>query len=388
MGKASRRKSIMRDQFRREDAVRGLSNQIFPGVSPNTIGNSTLAQLEGLRKGKLPPAGTTGKAVQTSRQAANRASMPSVVGGSFIDSAIEWQYDLCKQITSDFLVQTMKDAMEMSIPDQKHHKELVRTMALLAPRAMAGELYCIGQEVGGLLSTASMSLSQDSIYSDDLLPQPYGFVALQTPLGLATTFRDGGQEETEAVVEGFCWARTKWREDNAKPVVVIFGFFSVNARLTIVPVGIMEAGQPPLHLDYMRAQLMGGRPQEELSALTDHLPRYMLAFLLFLQQVLEGVHARATRGLRRRLEHAGAKQPDPLVRVVQLRKRGQHHDAVPADEREAVDWSCKWLVQGHWRKQWYPSKQMHQPKWIAPYMKGPEDKPLKLPANRVFAVVR
>ena len=54
-----------------------------------------------------------------------------------------------------------------------------------------------------------------------------------------------------------------------------------------------------------------------------------------------------------------------------------------------MDWSCRWLVRGHWRQQ--PCGAGHaerRPTWILPHLKGPERKPLKAPGAMVFAVVR
>jgi len=75
----------------------------------------------------------------------------------------------------------------------------------------------------------------------------------------------------------------------------------------------------------------------------------------------------------------------PLVRVIQLRKRevrGRENGA-----SEPYDWSHRWIVSGHWRKQWYPSRQRHEPLFIDSYVKGPDDKPLKVRKVNLYAVV-
>jgi len=36
----------------------------------------------------------------------------------------------------------------------------------------------------------------------------------------------------------------------------------------------------------------------------------------------------------------------------------------------------RWVVRGHWRRQWYPSLQRHVPIWITDYIAGPEDAPI------------
>lgn len=107
----------------------------------------------------------------------------------------------------------------------------------------------------------------------------------------------------------------------------------------------------------------------------------MLAFLQ--QRILVPSRYVADRAARRRLEKAKQKPLSDEIKVVALRQvmytgKGEHRD---------VEWTCRWIVGGHWRNQWYPSKQHYRPKYIASYLKGPEDKPLRHP-ERLFAVVR
>jgi hypothetical protein len=123
---------------------------------------------------------------------------------------------------------------------------------------------------------------------------------------------------------------------------------------------------------------------ETLSGL--RLVRLFAACLAFLEQrILIAPHQRAERHARKRLERQGLVY-EPLIRVVELRRkqaRTEYHG-----DAEPVEWSHQWIVSGHWRQQWYPSLNANQPVWIMPYVKGPEDKPLKPPRAKVFAVVR
>lgn len=108
-----------------------------------------------------------------------------------------------------------------------------------------------------------------------------------------------------------------------------------------------------------------------------------LAFLD--QRILVAPQERIDRHTRKRLEREGY-QCEPLVRVVELRRKqakSEHHG-----ESDPVEWSHRWIVSGHWRQQWYPRLNANQPIWVMPYVKGPEDKPLKPPRAKVFAVVR
>jgi len=113
--------------------------------------------------------------------------------------------------------------------------------------------------------------------------------------------------------------------------------------------------------------------------------QYIAAALALMGQTLVAVRAESVdRSARRRLERAGWEH-EPVVRVVELRRRAtEPHD----HEVVSVEWSCRWLVRGHWRQQWCPAAREHRPIWITPYVKGPEMKPLKPPRATVFAVVR
>ncbi|MGB3673996.1 MAG: hypothetical protein WA988_06125 [Candidatus Nanopelagicales bacterium] len=41
-------------------------------------------------------------------------------------------------------------------------------------------------------------------------------------------------------------------------------------------------------------------------------------------------------------------------------------------------YSHRWVVRGHWRRQWYPSQNRHHPIWITEYIAGPDNSPVKL----------
>jgi len=119
------------------------------------------------------------------------------------------------------------------------------------------------------------------------------------------------------------------------------------------------------------------------------------AFLLWINQkiLVTESSADAHRAAKRRVELLMQSVPDGQrihvseVKVVTLRaiKRVKVREG---EEPEPVDWSCRWMVRGHWRNQWYPSLGIHQAKFIGSYIKGPEDKALRLPKAQLFTVVR
>lgn len=91
-----------------------------------------------------------------------------------------------------------------------------------------------------------------------------------------------------------------------------------------------------------------------------------------------------SRHIRRASTRSGSVDP-PLVSTVQLRSSTSSKNTGGSTENKSV-YSVRWLVRGHHRAQWYPSSKSHRVIYIAPYVKGPEDKPLK--SNRVYHVKR
>lgn len=73
------------------------------------------------------------------------------------------------------------------------------------------------------------------------------------------------------------------------------------------------------------------------------------------------------------------------VRVIQLR-RAESTSERGKSSHDSPDWSYRWIVNGHWRNQ--PYKESRKLIYIMPYVKGPDDKPLKVPTHTVYSVSR
>lgn len=115
--------------------------------------------------------------------------------------------------------------------------------------------------------------------------------------------------------------------------------------------------------------------------------RYIAACTAFMnQRILARRREMADRNTRRRLERAGWTH-EPMIQVVTLRRAHAANTTTDA-AHDPVEWSCQWVVSGHWRQQYYPSTGEHRPLFVLPYIKGPEGLPIKAPAERVFVVSR
>jgi hypothetical protein len=167
--------------------------------------------------------------------------------------------------------------------------------------------------------------------------------------------------------------------------------------LLVVSTPERRAGQPLVQVSWLYGidtETAVARNRERDTSGIDpdgRLARFVLRRLSALfafcgQRLLSTREERTDRGSRRRLQQQGWAR-DPLVRVVRLR-RTEPRTPTPGEGADSPDWSCRWVVRGHWRQHWFPSKRQRQPIWIAPHVKGPENRPLKAPRATVFAVVR
>jgi len=115
----------------------------------------------------------------------------------------------------------------------------------------------------------------------------------------------------------------------------------------------------------------------------DSLLRFVLSASTFVEQTICITRdEQPPRHTRKQAARAGL---DSLVKVILLRPRRYEHadgDAV------GVDYSCRWIVRGHWRQQFYPKAARRIPLWINPFVKGPTDKPLRIPPTTVYEVSR
>ncbi len=108
-------------------------------------------------------------------------------------------------------------------------------------------------------------------------------------------------------------------------------------------------------------------------------------WLLMGQTLTVSEQIQAQPSERRRLQRRG--DPEPVVTYVALRKQRTQHE--PHDDASLTprEYHHRWLVSGHWRKQWYASVETHRPIWISPHIKGPAGAPL-LRSEHVYTLRR
>lgn len=150
-------------------------------------------------------------------------------------------------------------------------------------------------------------------------------------------------------------------------------------------------GTPVLHAMQIQLGRDGSRTHRMinigLNPLNDGLPEkaedasLWATWILMQQSLVVSENATPERPERKRCMRAQVQPQYVIVRLRRIEQRGEQ------EEDSAVNWSHRWLVGGHWRQQYYPSRGGNSPIWINPYVKGPEGKPLVV-KEKVTAWVR
>lgn len=251
--------------------------------------------------------------------------------------------------------------------------DLVQTM--IESTLRVAEPFYWSPEMCDVLASVSEDMPTWTLRHTDLLVTS-GFMHFAKPLALPP-LRDGS---TAAPLSAIGWTIGQPNEDGQSQIIVSLFTYIASRSYPFVAVPFWDGENMVSFLDEVGKQT---RPsdQDTLEASV----RYIGAALaLCRQQIISTPSQRAERSTRKRAADLFAHEP--LIRVVQLRRAstGQSADATG----RSVEWSCRWVVSGHWRQQYYPSSDDHKPIWVLPYVKGPESAPLKAPRAKVFEVVR
>ncbi len=102
---------------------------------------------------------------------------------------------------------------------------------------------------------------------------------------------------------------------------------------------------------------------------------------LMQQTIATRYKERPDRATRRDGARRGFEERD----VVVVRLRRERDPRTPDDGPHSdANYSHRFIVNGHWRNQWYPASAMHRQIWISPYVKGDESLPLVVRPKRVY----
>lgn len=268
---------------------------------------------------------------------------------------------------------------------------------------------------------------EEFVLEPTMFAEPCGFVwfdgQMKVPLEKGIVIDSNGDTYPTAqtdVIQGFTWSKvwewdehpewgtekpryhfTSAYESEVRKLAASKGVGAVTERVTfflftnVVMNGVTHSGLMSYHFPLgitMSKMLsdMGDSPEvleRDRSRLT-----IIGTFLLWCQQkiLLESHRQAPDRAARRRVD-ALHKPGEARIDVQQIKVvtlRAQKSKPKSDEEGEEREWSCRWIVRPFWRQQWYPSLGIHQAKYIGMYVKGPADKPLRIPKQTLFSVTR
>lgn len=268
------------------------------------------------------------------------------------------------------------------------HEEMRRK----CPELGCAETYWLSEEMAELIAHAASSMPDETFLPGDI-PGKAGVVLFEAPrnerpheavypkLSAAPSFL-GESPVTPAYTSSECGF--SWFADESGCLVRAWtrpGLGNVSVRVPFgqrwtLQTGISDPDQVLELLKWRNGQ--GPEPHLKTSGPKEFRDSFMAfpkAFWSIIEERLVVTSkGKAERHSRKRLARSGSPLAEREVRFVTLRRvdhKGQH------GERE-VEWSHRWIVDGHWRNQWHPSRKAHRQKYIMAHIKGPNDKPLVL----------
>ncbi len=245
-----------------------------------------------------------------------------------------------------------------------------------------GPTYFVASDMLALARHAAASMPALPLSAKDFI-SPSGVVIFEK----AVIVEDIKGKDT--TLAGFCWYPSRHANGN---MGVVWNFLSdtqdnrdyymrkqreegirIEARLLPLAIRFEGFGETPA-TPAETAEAAGGGVEkaEETITLLRLMP--LCLFLLMGQTITETTTERPQRQTRRRLARLKSPLADTMIKVVKLRRIKARLET--GGEPKVVDWSHRWVVNGHWRMQ--PTKDGPKRIWIMPFVKGAEHLPLKL----------
>lgn len=283
-----------------------------------------------------------------------------------IDSAVAVSAERSPRRPSDVL--DGRIAVVRSIPrwgaslPADHDPQWLDAFAMIARRC---PLWWVAPSFVDLVDAASEQMPPDSVLVPEMVPEPFGLAFFGRPVT-----RGLGNPDEFWWFNGLLWA--EGAPDESGEHAMWFALLTAGmSGWRIIGDSMWRFGE---RLD---APLYGRAPadQEEIEGHETNLQDRRLAVALWLLSTQKGVSEQRVvdpdRAAARRSERKGL--PTQPYRLLDLRRSS----GAVRHLGGSVDWSHRWIVRGHWRQQPHGEGRKHRrPVWIAPHIKGPEDKPL------------
>lgn len=233
-------------------------------------------------------------------------------------------------------------------------------------------LWWIDLEMTNLIDTAAKSFPRHTLQQEDLSNDLFGVCFFERPL-LGTNVEN---PERPVCIHAMSWSPGYLEVAGRKPCLWIMSWFRQEDGTWLANAGHkwFPQGTASWALGYSQDEMFV--PQEDLvmQSNVEDCSRLMTIFMLASQKgISKPVLQKMDRPALRRTQRENCNISP--IKIINLRKPENHHSS-DTDGQE-MKWSHRWIVDGHWRQQPYgQGRSQTRPVWIAPYIKGPEDKPL------------
>jgi hypothetical protein len=241
---------------------------------------------------------------------------------------------------------------------------LHQAVGLMRQTMLLADPIFVSADMCKLIEVAQESFYPEPLHASELIT-PCGFLFFEQPIEVWTGTPG---DQVRIPYAAFCWIGIEHRKWEG-PFSIALATFDTLTSTDGLP-GVQDLQ----------------RWDFEESAKSRYFGWWRLAQTTFrLMQEFKPVHrsqATLARGARRRAQRVGF-EPREITVVTLRRKRGlsEHLGGT-------ANYSHRFPVSGHWRNQWYPTLGKHRMKWIAPYVKGPHDKPFIPTSRRAFKFIR
>lgn len=263
------------------------------------------------------------------------------------------------------------------------------------------DLYFVSSEMTNLATHAGSQLEDNFHIAHEDVPSRYGMVVFESPIG---RIERGGFEGTSIPVGAF-WSVASRPEGSLVSIYLISDYahpdaFAFNGNIPQSKSEMLKSGRlglsgyiqvPMDNKPHDHGDLLGRAaeyPDEEIEKYKDFISKaratIKAAWLLMSQSFVTVTEQSVGRPIR---EKKGKTKKPPKVKIISLRKHSTKATNNNGDPTPA-NFDYRFIVKGHWRMQPYgPGRKRVRPVWIAPYIKGPEDKPLRV-VDKVYHLKR
>lgn len=254
----------------------------------------------------------------------------------------------------------MKNAKRILQDDRSHN---------LVPWLVAAEPFFVAPEIADLIVTSAESIPDWPLREQDI-PCAMGFVYLPCNKG----FKCG-----DVALDALLFSVGK-NKGGARSIEIWGLFDEPSAGIEAFTFG-WEFG----HTRAQRAEAMKCADdfEDEAQKVIHRLCAIFAAFVAFINQRVVSRHNITPNRAARRIAHNLVASSCSVVML----RRALHRSAGSLLENPR-EWSTRWWVGGHWRQQACgEARKERRPTWVSPYIKGPDDKPIRA-SRRLFAVMR